>query len=102
MALALRLSLPPVALLLILAYPFNVYASDRIDSPTDGSTLSGQVEIRGTAQSDGPNFRSYKLEFGAGREPATWQPILPIPYASIIAGAIASATWIGFMLCREQ
>jgi len=52
-------------------------AADRIDWPTDGSSVSGRVAVRGTALSDGPNFRSYRLEFGAGRAPTSWQPIGP-------------------------
>jgi len=51
--------------------------ADRIDWPTEASTVSGRVEVRGTALSDGPSFRSYRLEFGSGREPSAWRAIGP-------------------------
>jgi peptidoglycan/xylan/chitin deacetylase (PgdA/CDA1 family) len=57
--------------------PGQAAQGDGIDWPTNGSTVSGRVEIRGTAGSTGPSFRSYRLEYGPGRAPAIWQPIGP-------------------------
>ncbi|MBI3287169.1 MAG: hypothetical protein HYZ68_03890 [Chloroflexi bacterium] len=42
----------------------------RITSPSAGATLSGEVEIRGSAQI--PDFQFYKLEFAAGPDPNPW------------------------------
>jgi peptidoglycan/xylan/chitin deacetylase (PgdA/CDA1 family) len=79
-----------LAAMLAMAEPEAAYAaaSDRIDAPTEGSTVSGRVEVRGTAMADGPNFRSFRLEFGAGREPRVWRPIGPARDHSVKNGVL--------------
>ena len=71
--------IPLIGLVLALAGPglASAQAADRIDSPGQGSTVSGRVEVRGTAGSAGPRFRSYRLEFGPGPAPGEWRPIGP-------------------------
>ncbi len=43
-----------------------------ITSPKAGATVSGEVEIKGTAQFDAGVYDFYKVEYGNGREPAEW------------------------------
>ena len=47
-------------------------ATYRIAAPTAGETVSGLVQIRGTASFDPAEVQFYKLEIGTGRAPEQW------------------------------
>lgn len=49
-------------------------ATLRIDTPKQGETLKGVVQITGKA--DSPDFVAYRLEFGLGNPPTAWQLLL--------------------------
>jgi len=48
----------------------------RISNPTLGAIIGGDVEIVGRA--DGSGFTGYRLEFGHGAPPASWEPLGPV------------------------
>lgn len=63
-------------------------SADAITAPRPGAAVSGQVEVRGTAGSVGPSFRSYRLEVGAGAAPGSWQPIGPERDRAVTGGVL--------------
>ena len=67
-----------VASALLLASGFGrvaFAAADGIEAPASGDVVGGMVEIRGTAGATGSSFRSYRLDYGLGREPSEWRAI---------------------------
>jgi hypothetical protein len=67
----------------------------RIDSPADGATVSGVVEIRGRAVADPPEaFNFYRLYFGPGRGPSMLRPFGE-PYTTPVGDGILAVaeTW---------
>jgi hypothetical protein len=64
----------------------------RIDAPTPGSSVSGRVEIRGTATTADPaRFSFYRLHYGAGQAPSTLRPIGDAGTQPVVNGLLG--TW---------
>jgi tetratricopeptide (TPR) repeat protein len=59
-----------------------------ITSPSDGDTVSGLLEIRGSARID--QFQYYKVELGIGEEPTTWSVIGDISAVPVVDGVLAT------------
>ncbi|OIO91040.1 MAG: hypothetical protein AUK03_12045 [Anaerolineae bacterium CG2_30_64_16] len=59
-----------------------------IVSPSDGSVVSGSVQVLGIA--DGPGFARYELSYAAGDTPQAdaWQPVAPPPPAPVSGGLL--------------
>ncbi|MER3545925.1 MAG: hypothetical protein C4311_15370, partial [Chloroflexota bacterium] len=62
----------------------------QIESPAQGTVLSSNVEVRGSAYSD--DFDYYKLEFGIGASPTEWNVIGPLVYEPVMDGVLLG-TW---------
>ncbi len=59
-----------------------------ITTPVSNTTISGDIEIRGTASAT--NFSSYKIEYGMGESPISWVTIMT-SYTPVDNGLLA--TW---------
>lgn len=59
------------------------------NSSLDDTIVHGIVELTGTA--DGPNFQSYKAEYGLGVYPSSWTRIGSMHYSPVVDGTLA--TW---------
>jgi len=85
LALVLVAGLPPV----------RAVAGDetlRIDSPVDGASVSGRIEIHGRAVARPPEaFDFYRLYFGPGRDPATLRPVGNAYSEPVMDGVLATA-----------
>jgi len=59
-----------------------------IVSPSDGSVVSGSVQVLGIA--DGPGFARYELSYAAGDTPQAdaWQPVAPPQPAPVSGGLL--------------
>jgi membrane peptidoglycan carboxypeptidase len=51
----------------------NNTAAAVISAPNSGDTVSGVIQVRGRATS--PDFESFRLEFGVGASPTSWQTL---------------------------
>ncbi|HEY3375592.1 MAG TPA: Ig-like domain-containing protein, partial [Candidatus Aquicultor sp.] len=58
-----------------------------ITAPTDGASVSGTINITGSATD--ANFKNYALEYGAGATPLSWTPITN-PTTPITSGTLGS------------
>jgi len=59
----------------------------RIDYPSEGQTLQGLIEIRGTAKVS--DFSHYIVEYGLGPDPLGWAPIAGPIWAMVESGLLA-------------
>jgi len=65
-----------------------------ITSPAANQTVSGQVSIRGTVQSD--SFQFYKVEYGLGESPEAWNSIGDVQLSPVADGVLAVWDTSGF------
>jgi hypothetical protein len=63
-------------------------ANVRITSPGMGTTVSGSVDVMGTANH--PSFQFYKVEFSQGEEPSSWHVVHDIQRTPVIGGKLIS------------
>jgi hypothetical protein len=62
--------------------------------PSNGMALSGVVEIRGTAAIE--RFQFYKIEYGQGENPPSWNSLGDIRREAVANGPLASWNTAGF------
>lgn len=70
----------------------------RIKSPQDSGTVSGPIDIKGTAYSD-DDFKQYRVSIGLGTEPLSWNSIRTSPLSTSY-GVLAQ--WDTFALGEGQ
>ncbi|MFQ6057385.1 MAG: hypothetical protein ACE5MB_00695 [Anaerolineae bacterium] len=58
----------------------------QITYPPPNATISGTVEIRGSAAA--PDFQFYKVEYGAGEEPTAWHSISEVHRTPVPEGVL--------------